>query len=63
MTWDELRAHIEAMDKEQRKSDVTVYNANIDEYFAVNEIDFSPVDDVLDKNHPFLVFDPEDLPL
>jgi len=59
MTWDELKAHIEMMDKEQRQTDVTIRNISIDEYFAVQDIGFSPDNDVLDKNHPFLVFNVE----
>ena len=56
MTWEQLKAHIEVMDEEQLKTDATVYDANEDEYFPVQDIDFAPETDVLDKNHPFLVF-------
>ena len=60
MTWDELKAHIEVMDEEQRGTDVTVYDMEMGEFFKVLDIDFSQEDDVLDKNHPFLNFPVED---
>ena len=39
---------------EQLNCDVTIYDDSEDEYYPVFGIDFSPEDDVLDKNHPFL---------
>ena len=54
MTYKELADHIAVMDEEQRNSDVTIYDGGEDEYYPVFGIDFSPEDDVLDKNHPFL---------
>ena len=60
MTWNELKAHIEVMDKEQRGTDVTILvirPAINDDFYPVTGIDFSPEDDVLDKNHPFLLID------
>jgi|ETNvirnome_2_300_1030623.scaffolds.fasta_scaffold136919_2 hypothetical protein len=57
MTYKELKAHIEVMDEEQVNTDVTVYVTGVDEYYPLHgtELDFSPFDDVLDKNHPFLI--------
>ncbi len=55
MTWNQLRAHIDMMDKEQLHGDATIHLMPIDEYFAVADISFSPEDDVLDKGHPFLI--------
>ena len=55
MTWEQLAAHIAVMDDKQKKTDVTIRLLPIDESFGVNDIAFSPEDDVVDKNHPFLV--------
>ncbi len=55
MTYKELKIHIEAMDKEQLNSDVTVYLTPVCEFFAAKNIAFSVEDDVLDKGHPFLI--------
>ena len=57
MTWNELKAHIEVMDSEQAETDVAIHFANMDEFFMVEDINFSPEDDVLDKNHPYLDID------
>lgn len=59
LSWLRLKAHIEMMDEKQIQTSVTVRVVPEDEYFAVKDIDFSPADDVLDKNHPFLVMDTE----
>ena len=59
MSWSQLRAHIDMMDKKQVNSDVTIQLIPIDEYFAVKDISFSPEDDVLDKAHPFLIVNTE----
>lgn len=59
MTFKQLLAHLQTMDETQLNSDVTVYNTSDDEFFKVDDIDYSPENDVLDKNHPFLVFSPE----
>ena len=58
MTYAELKAHIETMDKEQLNQNVTVYLSNIDEMVPVNDIEYAcKNDDVLDENHPFLTID------
>jgi len=57
MTWDELKAHIEVMDPEQRKTDATIHCTTSDEFFQVHDINFTVGDDVLDDNHPFLEID------
>jgi hypothetical protein len=54
MTWKELQAGIDVMDSEQINTDVTVHLVEDDEFLCVTGIDFSPEDDVLDKNHPYL---------
>lgn len=57
MTWNELKAHIEVMDKEQANTDVTFFD-NRSEFFGVKGIEFTDPDlpsDVLDPNHPYLV--------
>ena len=58
MTWNELKAHIEVMDEEQRNASVMIYNIEIDEYFAIDDINFTVGDDVLNDNSPFLEFQP-----
>ena len=54
MTWRELKNHINTMDDEQLDTDVTVHLVIQDEYFRVSDINYSPENDVLDKNHPYL---------
>lgn len=54
LTWKTLRDHINVMDNEQLNSDVTVQATEMDEFFQVTGYDITEVDDVLDKNHPFL---------
>lgn len=54
MTWEELQAHIEVMDADQKKTDATVYDTAEDEFFKVSDINFTVGDDVLEDNHPFL---------
>jgi len=54
MTWKELQEHIEAMDEKQINTDVTVHIVEDDEFFPVVDINFSPENEVLDKDHPYL---------
>jgi len=54
MTWKELSAHIAVMDDSQKETDATVYRTSYDEFFRVNDINFTVGDDVLDDNHPYL---------
>ena len=55
MNWGELAHHIkEGMTREQRKSDVTVFDANDGEYHPCSSILVEEETDVLDKGHPFL---------
>lgn len=54
MNWRTLRDHINTMDEQQLNSDVTIHLVEEDEYFPVPDINYSPENDVLDKNHPFL---------
>ena len=57
LTYEELKAHIEVMDEEQLKQNVTVHDKYSDEYEPVRSLEFAPETDVLDKNHPFLEID------
>ena len=63
MTWNELKAHIEVMDEEQRNASVMIYNIEIDEYFAIRsmlpELDGSDekepaalTEELSSENHP-----------
>jgi hypothetical protein len=56
MTWNELKAKIEDMDKEQAETDVTVFARN--EFIPMQSISFADPEfnDVLDPNHPFLSY-------
>jgi len=54
ITWEQLAAHISVMDDEQKKTDATVHCTKSDEFFQVQDINFTVGDDVLDDNHPFL---------
>ncbi len=59
MNWITLKAHIDSMSKEQQETDVTIYDANIDEYFRADALLISPPhDDILDANHPYLSYSP-----
>jgi len=56
MTYAQLKAHIETMDNEQLNQDVTIFLATEDEYMPVFNIEYAEDNnDVLDKNHPFLI--------
>ena len=58
MTWEELKSHIEVMDEQQKKTDVTVYLKKTDEYIPIEDIDFAvDSNNVLEMNHPFVVAD------
>ena len=57
MTYRQLKAHLEVMDDEQLDSDVTIRLMPEDEYYGYTDIGFSPANDVLDKNHPFINVD------
>jgi len=57
MTWNELKAHIEVMDKEQQETDITVFCSDSYEFFKVKDINFTVGDAVLNDNHPFLEID------
>ena len=59
MTYKELKAHIEVMDKEQVEMDVVIFNTDDGEYIPITGIDFSVGSDVIDDNHPVLEFFPE----
>jgi len=54
MTWEQLAAHIEVMDDEQRKKDVAVQLLPVDEFFQVIEYQITVGDDVLEDNSPYL---------
>jgi len=58
MTYRELSEYIENLTEEQKNCDVTVYVSGVDEYYSLVG-DFpaleSDHDDVLDKDHPYLV--------
>ena len=60
MTWEELQKKINEMDEEQKQTDVTIYDESIAEFFRVREIRFCDPNwcDVLDPNHPFLIYNP-----
>lgn len=55
LTYRQLAAHIAVMDDEQKDSDVTVHCTEMDEWFQAIGYDITEVDDVIDKNHPFLL--------
>ena len=55
MNWGELAIHIQLnMTREQRKSDVTVFDGNEGEYYPCPTIRVAEETDVLDKGHPYL---------
>ena len=56
MTYKELKAHIEVMDKEQIEMDVVIFNTDDGEYIPIKDIDFTVESDVVDDNHPVLEF-------
>jgi hypothetical protein len=55
MNWGELATHIQLnMTREQRKSDVTIFDSNDGEYHPCSAIRVEEETDVLDKGHPYL---------
>ncbi len=62
MTWQELRCVIN--EKERSDSDfkhecVTVYDAELGEYYPADTIEFTESDDVLDAGHMFISINAE----
>jgi hypothetical protein len=56
ITYRQLQDTIQNMTEEQKNCDVTVFDAEVDEYHPLGKIGFSDDGcDVLDKNHPVLV--------
>lgn len=57
-TYKQLEELISGMTEEQKGSDVTVYDQEIDEYFQIKGIGYCN-DGVLDDDHPFIIFKTE----
>ena len=57
-TFREIAGIINKMTVEQKDSDATVWNADMDEYFRIQGVGFCD-DGVLDDDHPFFIF-PDD---
>lgn len=56
MTYKELRDKIDKMTDEQKNCDVTLFDSDIEEFFALDHLKFANENDcdVLDHGHPFL---------
>ena len=55
MTYEELIEKLNSMTEEQKKLDVSIYVSDICEFYPVSRIEVTKEDDVLDKDHPFIV--------
>ena len=56
MTYYNLLEILGTMSHEQLKMDVTVYNSLDDEFYMGKEVKVTGTVDVLDENHPYIVF-------
>jgi len=56
MNYYNLLEILKTMDHEQLKMDVTVYNSLDDEYYMCKDLRVTKTTDVLDENHPYMVF-------
>lgn len=56
MTYQKLLQILNTFDHEQLKMDVNIYNSLDDEYYSAKKVGIVSVPDVLDENHPYLVF-------
>ena len=57
MKYKQLLEQLSTLNKEQLEMDVTVYDYGTDEYFAADDFVFtSDRCDVLDENHPVMIF-------
>ena len=54
MTYKELLDVLNKLNPEQLNQTVTVYDGTVDEYYPVNDCDFTKTTDVLDENHFFI---------
>jgi hypothetical protein len=54
MTYKELLDVLNKLNPEQLNQTVTVYDGTVDEYYPVNDCDFTKTADVLDENHFFI---------
>ena len=58
MTWEELEARIKSMDEKQKKTTVTAYDCDSDDFYGtVTSIEFSISTDAVDQKYPFLMVD------
>jgi len=57
LTYRQLQEAIAQMTDEQKDCNVTYYDVNVREYFALEELEYSMEEDndVLDDGHPYLV--------
>ena len=57
MTWNELKAHIETMDEDQRSKNVTIHDMFEDKFYPIPDINYVSEDGngILAPNHPFLL--------
>lgn len=57
MTYAQLLKKLQKLDSGQLACDVTIWDKHQDEYYPCPNLLISEVADILDKKHPFLVFD------
>lgn len=56
LTYQDLFEQLEKLTPEQRAQSVTVFDLQEEEFYPVNKVEFTGLDDTLDEDHPILVF-------
>ena len=55
MTYQHLLEMLQTLDHEQLKTNVSIYDPTVDEYYTVCGFGITNEDDFLDKDHPFII--------
>ena len=60
ITYRKLAEIINTFTEDQKDLDVSVYNIDEDEFYSADCVGLSEEDDVLEKDHPYIVFPHEE---
>lgn len=55
MTYQQLLDILQTLTHEQLKANLSIYDPTIDEYYTVSGFGITNEDEVLDKDHPYII--------
>lgn len=55
-TYRDLQKWISSLDSDQLECNVSIYSSEDDEYYPMKDADTTVLSDVLDENHPILIY-------